>query len=73
LRKAARRCSGFHISASFESGAVYRITTDSINSTTSGIGSKNAVWSYEHPHEAMAQIKDHLAFYPDRVDAIAEK
>ncbi|HMA50425.1 MAG TPA: DUF427 domain-containing protein [Magnetospirillaceae bacterium] len=27
----------------------------------------NAVWSYETPHEAMAEIKDHLAFYPDRV------
>jgi uncharacterized protein (DUF427 family) len=37
-----------------------------------GERSKNAVWSYEHPHDAMAQIKDHLAFYPDRVDAITE-
>ena len=32
----------------------------------------NAVWTYEHPHAAVAEIKDHLAFYPDRVDAIAE-
>jgi uncharacterized protein (DUF427 family) len=32
----------------------------------------NAVWSYEDPFEAMAPIKDHLAFYPDRVDAIEE-
>lgn len=31
----------------------------------------NAVWTYEHPHDAMAQIKDYLAFYPDRV-TIAE-
>lgn len=30
----------------------------------------NAVWSYERPYEAVAQIKEHLAFYPDRVDAI---
>jgi uncharacterized protein (DUF427 family) len=30
----------------------------------------NAVWTYETPHPATAQIKDHLAFYPDRVDAI---
>ena len=30
----------------------------------------NAVWSYETPHDAVAPIKDHLAFYPDRVDAI---
>ena len=30
----------------------------------------NAVWCYEHPYEAVAEIKDHLAFYPDRVDSI---
>jgi len=30
----------------------------------------NAVWTYEHPHAAVAEIKEHLAFYPDRVDAI---
>ncbi|SAK91533.1 hypothetical protein AWB77_05110 [Caballeronia fortuita] len=28
----------------------------------------NAVWSYEAPYEAVASIKDHLAFYRDRVD-----
>ena len=33
-------------------------------------GAANAVWSYETPHPAMAAIKDHLAFYPDRVDSI---
>lgn len=30
----------------------------------------NAVWTYEAPYDAVATIKDHLAFYPDRVDAI---
>lgn len=25
---------------------------------------KNAAWSYETPHEGVAPIKDHLAFYP---------
>lgn len=30
----------------------------------------NAVWTYEAPYEAVAEIKDHVAFYPDRVDAI---
>ncbi len=30
----------------------------------------NAVWSYEAPFAAVAAIKDHLAFYPERVDAI---
>jgi len=32
----------------------------------------DAVWSYEHPHAAVAAIAGHLAFYPDRVDAIRE-
>ena len=32
--------------------------------------SVNAVWTYETPFEAMSQIKDYVAFYPDRVDAI---
>jgi len=38
-----------------------------------GERSTNAVWTYEHPYEAVAAIKDHVAFYPDRVDAIAEQ
>src|SRR6266446_3475108 len=33
-----------------------------------GDRSVNAVWSYETPFEAMAQIKDYVAFYPNRVD-----
>ncbi len=28
----------------------------------------NAVWSYETPYPPVAEIKDHLAFYPDRVE-----
>ena len=32
--------------------------------------SEYAVWTYENPYEAFADIKDHLAFYPARVDAI---
>ena len=35
-----------------------------------GDRSLNAVWTYETPFEAMARIKDHVAFYPDRVDEI---
>lgn len=35
-----------------------------------GERSLNAVWTYEKPHEAVARIKDHVAFYPDRVDSI---
>ncbi|SNB68495.1 Uncharacterized conserved protein, DUF427 family [Arboricoccus pini] len=35
-----------------------------------GERSRNAVWSYEAPYSAAGAIKDHLAFYPNRVDAI---
>ena len=37
---------------------------------TGGAKSQNAVWTYETPYEAVASIKDYLAFYPSRVDAI---
>jgi len=32
--------------------------------------SENAVWSYEIPFDEVAEIKDHIAFYADRMDAI---
>jgi uncharacterized protein (DUF427 family) len=35
-----------------------------------GDRSVNAVWTYETPFEAMAQIKEYVAFYPGRVDEI---
>lgn len=38
--------------------------------TTGGDDAVNAVWTYEAPHESVAAIKDHLAFYPDRVESI---
>jgi uncharacterized protein (DUF427 family) len=28
----------------------------------------NAVWTYEAPYDAVAEIKDHVAFYPNVVD-----
>jgi uncharacterized protein (DUF427 family) len=35
-----------------------------------GDRSVNAVWTYETPFEATAEIKEYLAFYPERVDRI---
>lgn len=35
-----------------------------------GAKSEFAVWTYEQPYEAVAIIRDHLAFYPSRVDSI---
>jgi uncharacterized protein (DUF427 family) len=39
-------------------------------SISNGQTARNAVWSYEQPIEAVAAIREHLAFYPDKVDAI---
>ncbi len=38
-----------------------------------GDRSVNAVWTYESPYAAVAEIKDHLAFYPERIDLIEER
>ena len=35
-----------------------------------GSESENAVWTYERPHDPVAGIREYLAFYPARVDAI---
>jgi uncharacterized protein (DUF427 family) len=31
----------------------------------------NAVWSYEAPYDEVMSIREHLAFYPDKVGSIA--
>lgn len=33
-------------------------------------GPANAVWTYEQPYAGIPEIKDLLAFYPDKVDSI---
>jgi uncharacterized protein (DUF427 family) len=43
--------------------AYYRISAG-------GERSVNAVWTYEAPYAAVSEIREYLAFYPDRVDAI---
>ena len=45
--------------------AYYSITAD-------GRTAENAVWTYEQPYPAVAMIRGHLAFYPNRVDAIEQ-
>jgi uncharacterized protein (DUF427 family) len=37
-----------------------------------GLVRENAAWSYEEPFPSVAAIKEHLAFYPEKVDAIEE-
>jgi uncharacterized protein (DUF427 family) len=38
-----------------------------------GERSVNAVWTYEDPFPAVGAIKEYLAFYPNRIDAIEER
>jgi uncharacterized protein (DUF427 family) len=38
-----------------------------------GERSANAVWTYENPYPAVGVIKEYVAFYPDRIDAIEER
>jgi uncharacterized protein (DUF427 family) len=33
---------------------------------------ENAVWSYEAPFTAVADIKDYVSFYPEKMEAIQE-
>jgi uncharacterized protein (DUF427 family) len=40
--------------------------------SANGRTAENAVWSYEHPFPAVAEIAGRLAFYPERVDGIEE-
>lgn len=37
-------------------------------SLPTGEAGTNGVWTYEAPYPAVAEIKDHLAFYPDKVE-----
>jgi len=32
----------------------------------------NAVWTYESPYDAVSEIRDYVAFYANRVDAVEE-
>lgn len=37
------------------------------NVALAGAAGQNAMWGYEAPYDEMAAIKDHAAFYPDKV------
>jgi uncharacterized protein (DUF427 family) len=48
----------------------YKGTASYFSIPAGGSRAANAIWTYETPHPAVASIKEYLAFYPDRVDAI---
>ena len=37
------------------------------NASASGEGAADVMWAYENPYDEMAPIKDHGAFYPNKV------
>ena len=45
----------------------YKGDANYFNISAGGKTLENAIWTYETPFPAMAEIKDHLAFYPDKV------
>ena len=49
-----------------------RVTAHTSASRPGGERAINAAWTYEAPYDAVAAIRNHLAFYPERVDAIEE-
>lgn len=40
--------------------------------TVDGRTAENAVWGYDAPFDEATALRGHVAFYPDRVDAIEE-
>ncbi len=38
--------------------------------TVDGTTAVDAIWEYQAPYDAVSEIKDHVAFYPDRVESI---
>jgi uncharacterized protein (DUF427 family) len=37
------------------------------NASAGGEGREDAMWAYQNPYDEMVRIKDHGAFYPDKV------
>lgn len=56
-----------------ESYCPYKGEASYFSIPSGGERAQNAVWSYEDPYEAVGSIKDYVAFYPSRVDAIEER
>jgi uncharacterized protein (DUF427 family) len=40
--------------------------------TPTGVAVDDAIWTYEQPYDAVAEIAGHVAFYPDKADITVE-
>ena len=45
---------------------------EDVSTQGGGLVRENAAWSYEEPYSSVGQIAGHVAFYPNKVDAIEE-
>jgi uncharacterized protein (DUF427 family) len=50
----------------------YKVEATYFSIPAGGEQAVDAIWTYEAPFEAVADIKDHVAFYSERVDAIEQ-
>jgi uncharacterized protein (DUF427 family) len=53
--------------SALETKCPYKGVANYFSLVADGATDKDAVWTYESPLPGVAAIKDHLAFYPDRV------
>jgi uncharacterized protein (DUF427 family) len=53
--------------SALETKCPYKGVANYFSLVADGAADKDAVWTYESPLPGVAAIKDHLAFYPDRV------
>ena len=51
----------------FKGDASYYSVTTSAGETVD-----DAIWTYEHPHQAVAAIEGHVAFYPEKAEVTVE-
>ncbi|MCJ2084528.1 DUF427 domain-containing protein [Methylobacterium sp. E-005] len=60
----------FFVPSSRTSHCPYKGEARYFDLVVAGTRRPDAVWSYEAPYPAVEEIREHVAFYPDRVDAI---
>lgn len=46
----------------------YKGEADHVSLEVDGVTVDDAGWTYPAPYDAVADVRDHVAFYPDRVD-----
>jgi uncharacterized protein (DUF427 family) len=63
---------GYLTPADHETYCPYKGNASYWSITAGGHSEQNAVWGYDDPYDESHKLKDHVAFYPDKVDIKAE-